>query len=90
MLDAPGTDAYGSAAAMQARMADDRRGKSAAQEIGHGAVRLREPVDQAGVAELVDAPGLGPGDESLGGSSPSARTTGIRVIPGGDTAARWN
>ncbi len=28
----------------------------------------------AGVAELVDAPGLGPGDESRGGSSPSART----------------
>jgi hypothetical protein len=28
----------------------------------------------AGVAELVDAPDLGSGDESRGGSSPSART----------------
>ncbi len=28
----------------------------------------------AGVAELVDAPDLGSGDESCGGSSPSART----------------
>lgn len=28
---------------------------------------------QAGVAELADAPGLGPGGETRGGSSPSAR-----------------
>ena len=31
-------------------------------------------VALAGVAELVDAPDLGSGDESCGGSSPSART----------------
>ena len=30
---------------------------------------------KAGVAELVDAPDLGSGDESRGGSSPFARTT---------------
>lgn len=29
----------------------------------------------AGVVELVDTPDLGSGDESRGGSSPSARTT---------------
>lgn len=29
----------------------------------------------AGVAELVDAPGLGPGEAIRGGSSPFARTT---------------
>ena len=29
----------------------------------------------AGVAELADAPGLGPGGETRGGSSPFARTT---------------
>ena len=31
-------------------------------------------ASQAGVAELVDALGLGSSDESRGGSSPSART----------------
>ena len=35
---------------------------------------LVKPALAAGVAELVDAPDLGSGDESLGGSSPSART----------------
>ena len=33
----------------------------------------RDP-SPAGVAELVDAPDLGSGDESRGGSTPSART----------------
>ena len=33
----------------------------------------------AGVAELVDAPDLGSGDESCGGSSPSARTIVFKV-----------
>lgn len=34
----------------------------------------------AGVAELVDAPDLGSGDESRGGSSPSARTTQVLLL----------
>src|SRR3954464_3748027 len=33
----------------------------------------------AGVAELVDAPGLGPGIERCGGSSPFARTSFART-----------
>jgi hypothetical protein len=50
-------------------------------------VRLCAAVEdcsvQAGVAELVDAPGLGPGDESCGGSSPSARTrAGLPTVVG--------
>ena len=36
----------------------------------------------AGVAELADAPDLGSGDESRGGSSPSARTIGPNVTIG--------
>src|SRR4051812_18037278 len=39
----------------------------------HSCATAREGCAQAGVAELVDAPGLGPGGESRGGSSPSAR-----------------
>ena len=38
-------------------------------------IGLVKPALAAGVAELVDAPDLGSGDESRGGSSPSARTT---------------
>ena len=38
-------------------------------------IGLVKPAPAAGVAELVDAPDLGSGDESRGGSSPSARTT---------------
>src|SRR5579871_6842053 len=37
-------------------------------------IGLVKPALAAGVAELVDAPDLGSGDESRGGSSPSART----------------
>ena len=37
----------------------------------------------AGVAELVDAPGLGPGGHARGGSSPLARTTATRIGHGG-------
>jgi hypothetical protein len=36
----------------------------------------------AGVVELVDAPDLGSGDESRGGSSPSARTIGPNLTIG--------
>ena len=36
----------------------------------------------AGVAELADAPDLGSGDESRGGSSPSARTIELNVNVG--------
>src|SRR3954451_8722547 len=39
----------------------------------HSCATAREGRVHAGVAELVDAPGLGPGGESRGGSSPSAR-----------------
>ena len=38
-------------------------------------IGLVKPALAAGVAELVDAPDLGSGGESRGGSSPSARTT---------------
>jgi hypothetical protein len=38
-------------------------------------IGLVKPALTAGVAELVDAPDLGSGGESRGGSSPSARTT---------------
>ena len=37
-------------------------------------IGLVKPALAAGVAELVDAPDLGSGGESRGGSSPSART----------------
>jgi hypothetical protein len=37
-------------------------------------IGLVKPALTAGVAELVDAPDLGSGGESRGGSSPSART----------------
>ena len=37
-------------------------------------IGLVKPARAAGVAELVDAPDLGSGGESRGGSSPSART----------------
>jgi hypothetical protein len=49
----------------QSRQTDIERGK----QIG-----LVKPALTAGVAELVDAPDLGSGGESRGGSSPSART----------------
>jgi hypothetical protein len=49
----------------QGGQADIERGK----QIG-----LVKPALAAGVAELVDAPDLGSGGESRGGSSPSART----------------
>src|SRR5207244_2426598 len=39
----------------------------------HSCAITRVGCVHAGVAELVDAPGLGPGGESRGGSSPSAR-----------------
>ena len=37
-----------------------------------------QDLKSAGMAELVDAPDLGSGDESCGGSSPSTRTTNRR------------
>jgi hypothetical protein len=49
----------------RSRQADIERQK----QIG-----LVKPALAAGVAELVDAPDLGSGDESRGGSTPSART----------------
>jgi hypothetical protein len=49
----------------RSRQADIERPK----QIG-----LVKPALAAGVAELVDAPDLGSGDESRGGSTPSART----------------
>ena len=48
-------------------------------------IGLVKPALAAGVAELVDAPDLGSGDESRGGSSPSARTISFptsRARPG--------
>jgi trigger factor len=48
-------------------------------------IGLVKPALAAGVAELVDAPDLGSGDESRGGSSPSARTISFptpRTRPG--------
>ena len=42
-------------------------------------VQAREPTAGAGVAELVDALGLGSSDASRGGSSPSARTNGVAL-----------
>ena len=40
-------------------------------------IGLVKPALAAGVAELVDAPDLGSGDVSRGGSSPSARTISL-------------
>jgi hypothetical protein len=40
-------------------------------------IGLVKPALTAGVAELVDAPDLGSGGESRGGSSPSARTISL-------------
>lgn len=51
-------------------------------------VRLRRPGRclWAGVAELVDALGLGSSDESCGGSSPSARTMPTKDVATSDSA----
>jgi hypothetical protein len=49
-------------------------------EAVRGLVTRSIPVEAlAGVAELVDAPDLGSGDESRGGSSPFARTSAACV-----------
>ena len=40
---------------------------------------------RAGVAELVDAPGLGPGGETRGGSSPLTRTYLTTLNPVGES-----
>jgi hypothetical protein len=50
-----------------ARQADIERARSKAASSSRR-------LERAGVAELVDAPDLGSGDESRGGSNPSART----------------
>jgi hypothetical protein len=43
-------------------------------DIERARSKAAKPALAAGVAELVDAPDLGSGGESRGGSSPSART----------------
>ena len=48
-------------------------------------IGLVKPALAAGVAELVDAPDLGSGGESRGGSSPSARTISFAPPEGART-----
>jgi hypothetical protein len=50
---------------------------------------LRAVGGVAGVAELVDAPDLGSGDESRGGSTPFARTIRARLRKGEEHAERF-
>src|ERR1019366_2106585 len=63
--------------AHEATNARSRHCRSSMPDVG--SVRPGSIRDDAGVAELADAPGLGPGPFGGGGSTPLARTQGAEI-----------